>query len=89
MNNHGLSRRALLGSLAAGAALAATQKISPALAALDSEAVAETHPLDVHRSDALLAAAWLRRAAPQGRYWAPPRLTANIAATEGWTFGAV
>jgi 4-hydroxy-tetrahydrodipicolinate synthase len=36
MNNHGLSRRALLGSLAAGAALAATQKISPALAALDT-----------------------------------------------------
>ena len=65
------------------------EELNAALAALDSEAVAETHPLDDHRSDALLAAAWLRRAAPQGRYWAPPRLTANIAATEGWTFGAV
>ena len=36
MNNHGLSRRSLLGSLAAGAAIAATQKITPALAALDT-----------------------------------------------------
>lgn len=40
-----------------------------------------------HASDALLTAAWLRRAADDAALWAPTDLTAALAATEGWTFG--
>lgn len=45
--------------------------------------------LDDHSADALLTAAWLRRAAPDPALWTPPALTTHIAATEGWTFGVV
>lgn len=41
-----------------------------------------------HVSDALLASAWLRRAAHDPCLWAPIGLTEQIAHTEGWTFGA-
>lgn len=40
-----------------------------------------------HRTDAIITAAWLRRTASQPQYWEPKRLTPQIAATEGWTFG--
>ena len=40
-----------------------------------------------HATDALLAAAWLRAAVDDAPLWHPPRLTPNIARTEGWTFG--
>ncbi len=40
-----------------------------------------------HATDALLTAAWLRRAAGRVELWSPAPLTADIAATEGWTFG--
>lgn len=45
--------------------------------------------VDDHSSDALLTAAWLRKVAPEKRRWEPRFLTAEIAYTEGWTFGAL
>jgi hypothetical protein len=42
---------------------------------------------DDHATDALLSAAWLRVAAGQPALWAPARLSADLARTEGWTFG--
>ncbi|WP_298196178.1 hypothetical protein [Novosphingobium sp.] len=43
--------------------------------------------IDDHASDALLTAAWLRRAATDPLLWHPAGLAA-VAHTEGWTFGA-
>lgn len=40
-------------------------------------------------SDALLTAAWLRRASTEPARWRPKGLTSQIARTEGWTFGAL
>ncbi|MBV9930474.1 MAG: hypothetical protein JO013_05980 [Alphaproteobacteria bacterium] len=42
---------------------------------------------DDHATDAVIAAAWLRRVHPDPRLWNPPRLTPALAQTEGWTFG--
>ena len=55
--------------------------------AIGSRAVPGAGPIDDHASDALLAAAWLRVAAPDAALWHPPALTPTLAATEGWTFG--
>lgn len=62
--------------------------LDAALAALGSETPGGHGPIADHAADALIAAAWLRRAADDGRLWHPPGLTPAIAATEGWTFGA-
>jgi hypothetical protein len=45
--------------------------------------------VDDHSSDALLTAAWMRKVAREARRWEPRFLTAEIAWTEGWTFGAL
>jgi hypothetical protein len=45
--------------------------------------------IDDHSADALLTAGWLRTVADRRELWHPPALTREIAATEGWTFGAV
>lgn len=42
---------------------------------------------DDHATDALVTAAWLRRAAHEPGLWTPQGLTPHIATTEGWTFG--
>ena len=42
---------------------------------------------DDHSTDALLTAAWLRRAALRPELWRPIGMTEQIARTEGWTFG--
>lgn len=44
---------------------------------------------DDHGADAILTAAWMRRAAAQPALWSPASLTAHIARTEGWTFGVI
>jgi hypothetical protein len=44
-------------------------------------------PIDDHRTDAVLAAAWLRAVAGRAELWRPAGLTPVIARTEGWTFG--
>ena len=65
-----------------------TAALNTALAALGSAPVVGHGPIDDHRSDALLAAAWLRRAAHRAELWRPAAMTPEIARTEGWTFGA-
>ncbi len=60
-----------------------------ALDALQSLPVDASGEIDDHSSDALLTAAWLRKVAPEQRRWNPRFLTAEIAWTEGWTFGAL
>lgn len=82
-----------IASIAAGRSAARSKirdiaQLNEALGALGSAAVPGEGPIDDHRSDALLTAAWLRRAAPLPELWRPSGLTPAIAATEGWTFGA-
>lgn len=62
--------------------------LNDALRALGSAPVDQTGTIDDHSSDALLSAAWLRKAASEEARWNPRLLTAEIAWTEGWTFGA-
>ncbi|ABD26984.1 hypothetical protein Saro_2548 [Novosphingobium aromaticivorans DSM 12444] len=64
-------------------------ELDDALARLGSEPSGLAGPLDDHTCDAIVTAAWLRRAAPNPRLWSPRELTPEIARTEGWTFGAV
>lgn len=64
------------------------EELNAALAVLGSEPVPGTGSIVDHASDALLTAAWLRIAASDPALWEPPLLTPEIAATEGWTFGA-
>ena len=45
--------------------------------------------IDDHATDALVTAAWMRRAAGEAGMWTPAPLTAHVAATEGWTFGVL
>lgn len=56
--------------------------------AIASRPVPGTGPLSDHAADALLTAAWLRRAAGAPALWQPAGLAA-VAHTEGWTFGAL
>jgi hypothetical protein len=57
------------------------------LAALGSAPHAPLAAYDDHATDAIMAAAWLRRVHADPALWAPPALTPGLAATEGWTFG--
>ena len=62
-------------------------ELNAGLAALGSPGVGGTGPIDDHSADALLTAAWLRTAAGRHELWQPAAMTAEIARTEGWTFG--
>lgn len=64
------------------------EELNYALAALASRPVSGNVAIDDHRSDAIITAAWLRRAAGHRELWEPSGLTPDIAQTEGWTFGA-
>lgn len=64
------------------------EELNVALATLGSDRVPGAGPIPDHASDALLTAAWLRTAASDPALWTPKLLTPEIAATEGWTFGA-
>ncbi len=64
------------------------EELSAGLAVLGSDPVPGAGSIVDHASDALLTAAWLRIAASDPALWEPPLLTPEIAATEGWTFGA-
>jgi hypothetical protein len=77
------------GRRAGRAKLRTIAELNAALANLGSAPVKGGGPIDDHRSDALLTAAWLRRAAFRETLWRPPALTREVAATEGWTFGAL
>ncbi len=79
------------GRTAASSKLRDYDALNAALAhpAIASPPVRGTGPLSDDDADALLTAAWLRRAAGDPARWSPPGLTHHIAQTEGWTFGAV
>ncbi len=76
------------GRSAAKSKMRSYEELNAALAALGCAPVAGQGPIADHASDALLTAAWLRRAAADPQLWHPAGLTPEIAATEGWTFGA-
>lgn len=61
--------------------------LDAALVALGSAAHLPIARYDDHATDALLSAAWLRAVAGDAGLWAPEGLTAEVARTEGWTFG--
>lgn len=63
-------------------------ELDVALRALRSHPHHHSGAIDDHTSDALITAAWLRHAAFDPALWHPTGLTPEIAATEGWTFGA-
>ena len=63
--------------------------LDAALAALDSSPHEPLDHYDDHATDAILAAAWLRRTANRTPLWRPAAMTPQIAQTEGWTFGVV
>jgi len=56
--------------------------------AIASRPTGQIGKVDDHTTDAILTAAWLRTAAHDPDLWNPAGLTPQIAATEGWTFGA-
>lgn len=58
-----------------------------ALAALGSAPHAPMPRYDDHATDALVTAAWLRRAAGRAALWQPRGMSPEAARTEGWTFG--
>lgn len=60
-----------------------------ALAALESRPHVPLSRYSDHATDALLSAAWLRKAAGNRHLWNPPSLSDEIAHTEGWTFGCI
>jgi hypothetical protein len=61
--------------------------LDAALAALGSAAHQPLDRYDDHSTDAIVTAAWLRRAVHDAALWHPAALTPAVAATEGWTFG--
>jgi hypothetical protein len=56
------------------------------LGSLPSKRIAD---ISDDKTDAMIAAAGLRAIAADQRYWNPAGLTAEIARTEGWTFGVL
>jgi hypothetical protein len=63
-------------------------ELDTALAQLGSGRAGLEGAIDDHRTDALITSAWLRKVAHDPALWSPEGLTPEIAATEGWTFGA-
>ena len=63
--------------------------LDAALAALGSAPHRPLGVYDDHSTDAIMAAAWLRRVHADPAYWNPPALTPELARTEGWTFGVL
>lgn len=61
--------------------------LDAALAVLGSRPHAPLDRYTDHATDALLTAAWLRRAANDPALWRPAAMTDAIARSEGWTFG--
>lgn len=65
------------------------ETLDAALAVLGSRPHERLARYDDHATDALITAAWMRRAAADAPLWSPPGLTDAIARSEGWTFGVV
>ncbi len=62
-------------------------RLDRALAALGSKRHAPMVRYDDHATDAIVGAAWLRHAHAAPGLWSPAAMSAEIARTEGWTFG--
>jgi hypothetical protein len=77
------------GVTGAATKLRSYEALNDALALLGSPPVKGKGAIDDHSTDALLTAAWLRKVHGQSDLWHPPSLTAEVASTEGWTFGAL
>lgn len=73
----------------AAAKMRSVEAMNLALAALDGGEFAGNGPIDDHKSDAIVTAAWLRRNARRDELWKPKGLHQPVAVahTEGWTFG--
>lgn len=69
--------------------LRTAEALDTALAALGSRPHLPLARYDDHATDAILAAAWLRRSAGNADLWHPARMTPPIAQSEGWTFGVL
>ncbi|WP_336960032.1 hypothetical protein [Sphingobium aquiterrae] len=63
--------------------------LDEALRALASRPHMPLPRYDDHLTDAIVTAAWMRRAAANPALWSPALLTAEVAHTEGWTFGVI
>lgn len=63
--------------------------LDAALARFDSRPHEPLERYTDHATDAILTAAWLRANATRPELWTPQPMTAEIAATEGWTFGVI
>jgi hypothetical protein len=63
------------------------EEVDAALASLGGAITGRRGPVDDHKADVLLTAAWLRTVAHDPALWHPAALTPHIARTEGWTFG--
>ncbi|MFD1034992.1 hypothetical protein ACFQ15_10045 [Sphingomonas hankookensis] len=63
--------------------------LDAALAVLGNRPHVPIGRYDDHATDALLSAAWLRAVAGDAALWRPDAMTAEVARTEGWTFGVV
>jgi len=75
------------GRPAARSKMRSFEGLNLALRTFATAPVAGSGPLDDHKADALLTAAWLRAHAHRPELWRPAALTEEIARTEGWTFG--
>ncbi len=75
------------GGVRGGSKLRDGAALDRALAGVGSGRHAPLARYDDHSTDAMLTAAWLRRAAGEARLWHPAGLTPALARTEGWTFG--
>ncbi|MCW6529639.1 MULTISPECIES: hypothetical protein [Sphingomonas] len=69
--------------------LRTAEALDAALAALGARPHLPLARYDDHATDAILAAAWLRRSAGNADFWRPARMTPPIAQSEGWTFGVL
>jgi hypothetical protein len=63
--------------------------LEAALEQLDSPPPARLPRYDDHSTDALITAAWLRKVSATPDLWRPAAMTAQVAQTEGWTFGII
>lgn len=64
-----------------------SESLDRALTVLGSAPHSPLPRYDDHSTDAILASAWLRRAASDHALWHPANLSTSLAQTEGWTFG--
>lgn len=74
------------GGVRGGSKIRDAARLDAALATLGSRPHAPLARYDDHSTDAILTAAWLRRAAGDAALWTPGAMP-PVRTTEGWTFG--